>query len=454
MTSPFTLDVASALRRVRERDPLIHAFVTLRLEEAAAEAARRAAERPRSEIHGVPYGLKDEWDTAGLRTTGGSWRHRDRTPSVSNPVHEVFEAAGAVLVGKTNLSDLGLPPEATSYVGGATRNPWDLRRTAGGSSGGAAAAVADGQVAFDWGTDIGGSIRLPAAFCGVFGLKLSSETWPITGLFPNLPASLAWLCGQGPITRTTEQARALLAVTAPRLRRGAPRPFAFHGLSLLVPDHLGAWPGFAEEMAPLIDRAGLGPVGGRAPLPGTTEMREIYGGVWASHLDDCLTADPTLTLGEGLRATLSALLLRGVTGDRRLHPTAAELLLLIALGRYTVFRDRRPILARAQKVRSAFDAEWERGRIVVAPVCSYPPPLVGRSNWNPWLLSSTIPGNLADATGLAIPFGYFKGPLPRAIQLLGPPGSEELLLELADRILAARDANPAVRERPCPERRA
>lgn len=273
MTCPFTLDIASAVRRAKERGSLLGTFVTTRFDEALAEAVRRAAEPPRSELHGVPYGLKDEWDTAGLPTTGGSWRHRNRTPTVSHPIHTVLEAAGAVLLGKTNLSDLGLPPEATSWVGGATRNPWDLRRTAGGSSGGAAAAVADGQVAF-------------------------------------------------------------------------------------------------------------------------------------------------------------------------------------ALGRYTIYRDRRPILARVRAVRDAFDAEWERGQIIVAPVCSYPAPLVGRSNWNPWLLASTIPGNLADATGLAIPFGYFDGPLPRAIQLLGPPGSEALLLDLAERIIAARDANQRLQARPSPERAA
>src|SRR5262245_54652058 len=141
--SPFTLDVIAAVERIRQRNPVLHAFLHTRLDAALAEAAARAREAPRSPLHGVPYGLKDHWDTAGIPTTAGSYRHRDRVPSQSAPVHQAFEAAGAVLVGKTSLSDSGLAPESSNWIGGPVRNPHDLARTAGGSSGGSAAAVAD-----------------------------------------------------------------------------------------------------------------------------------------------------------------------------------------------------------------------------------------------------------------------------------------------------------------------
>jgi Asp-tRNA(Asn)/Glu-tRNA(Gln) amidotransferase A subunit family amidase len=125
----FGIDVDAAVARVRERDPLIHAFITTRLEEALADAHALAKERPRSPLHGVPYSLKDEWETKGLTTTSGSARYRTRISTESSSVHRAFEAAGAVLIGKSNLSDLGIAPEASSYVGGTTRNPHGLPRS-------------------------------------------------------------------------------------------------------------------------------------------------------------------------------------------------------------------------------------------------------------------------------------------------------------------------------------
>lgn len=185
----FDSTVEDALARVESRNPVLNALLTVRADEARRDAAARAAAPARSPLWGVPYSLKDEWDTAGLRTTAGSMRYRDRVPLESSAVHRAFDDAGGVLIGKSNLQPprdrLKLPD-----LGGPTRNPHDLRRTAGGSSGGAAAAVADGMVCFDWGSDIGGSIRMPAAFCGIYGLKLSSETWPISGFFPEVPPTL------------------------------------------------------------------------------------------------------------------------------------------------------------------------------------------------------------------------------------------------------------------------
>src|SRR5207245_3173714 len=123
--------------------------------------------------HALHCSSTDQFDTCCLPTTGGSWRYRERRPTVDSPIVTALEEAGAVLLGKTNLSDMGLVPEASSWVAGPTRNPFDPTRSAGGSSGGSAAAVAYGFSAFEWGADIGGSIRLPAAFCGILGLRLS-----------------------------------------------------------------------------------------------------------------------------------------------------------------------------------------------------------------------------------------------------------------------------------------
>jgi len=424
----FELDVSTAVARVRERNPVLHAFITTRLEEALADAQVLANERPRSCLHGVPYSLKDEWETEGLATTSGSARYRTRISTESSSVHRAFEAAGAVLLGKSNLSDLGIAPEASSYVGGKTRNPYDLSRTAGGSSGGAAAAVADGMVGFDWGSDIGGSIRMPAAFCGIFGLRLSSQTWPITGFFPEIPASIKWLCGQGPLTRTLEQMRCVLSAALP-VRTGSSRPFTLRGVQVWTPDELGEWPSFARDVGPTLARVALD-VRSDHGLPGTTYARNVFHSLWASHLEELLAVD-TLGFKEGLGAVISAVLLRGRLGDQRLHPTTAELLALMVLGRYTIYRDPKRAVQNAYALKAKIEAIWDRGELIALPTCVFPAPRVGRANYYPHLLACTIPGNIADATGLAIPFGRFPNGLPRSIQLLGPPGSELLLLQVA-----------------------
>ncbi len=438
----FDVTVASGVRRIRERGEELGVYVTALAESALADAETLAAEAPRSVLHGVPYGLKDEWDTAGIPTTAGSYRYRDRTPTHSCHVHQTFADAGAVLVGKTNLSDMGLAPEASSYVGGICRNPWDPERTAGGSSGGAAAGVAAGMQAFDWGTDIGGSIRMPAGFCGLLGLRLSAETWPIEDLFPTVPAKLNWMCGQGPITRTTDQMRAVLDVAAPRLCKAPPRAFSLKGAVIHEPDVLGQWPTFRADVESHVAAAIDGAVTTEHELPGTTATRDAYSAVWGSHFDDVQAADTSLSLREGFRAVLSAVFLRGRFGDKRFHPTTAELLLLIALGRYTIFRNREKALRNAEAIRSTYGEIWDRGLLVVAPVCAFPAPKVGKTNRNLHILSCTVAGNISDATGIAIPFGRFPDGLPRSVQFMGPPGSERLLLDIADRFIKSRDTEP------------
>ena len=447
MNELFPLSTERSVERIRAHDHDVRCYVSTRLEGALADARRRREEPARSPLHGVPFGLKDEYDTPELPTTGGSWRHRAR-PAAGEACgpFRAFEGAGAILVGKTNLSDMGLAPEASSYVAGSTRNPFDRTRTSGGSSGGSAAAVAYGLHAFDWGTDIGGSIRLPAAFCGVLGLRLSDATWPIDQLFPSVPRSMAWMCGQGPFTRDTRQMRAVLDVAEPLLRTGEARDFTFRRLSIYAP-LAGAWPTFVRDVRPALDAAIDAPIEITDALPPAETMRDVNAGVWASHFEDLLASDPSITLAEGMRAVVSSVVFRGLLGDRRFHPTTAELLLLIALGRITLFRDRDKARARALAIRDAFRDLWDAGSVIVAPAVAFPPPRIGRSNRNPNLISYTVPGNLADATGLAIPFGTFDGRLPRAIQLLGPPGCERALLDLADRVVAARDRDASLRQR-------
>lgn len=425
--SEFKMSVEDSLTAIAAGNPQLNAFITV-----CAERAREQVKKaPKGILHRVPFGLKDQYDVAGLVTTQGSHRFRDKVATEDSAVYRALSGAGAVLMGKTNLSDHGISFEASSYVGGPTRNPFDPRRTAGGSSGGSASAVAAGLVDFDWGSDIGGSIRLPAAYCGVFGMRLSSETWPVVDMV--MPEGLRWMCGQGPLTRELSQMKTVLKA-ARALRIGAQRPFTLRGARAWSPAVAGEWPTFATEVLPLLRE--LGDALPETALPDTTTLRNLYSWVWASHFDDLLAHNSDMSAIDGIVAAVSAVVFRGKFGDRRFYPLTAEILLLMAAGRLSIYRGPAKARAKAHAFRARMQGLWDQGLVVVQPVSVFSPPFIGKSNRNTNALSCTIPGNLSDATGLSMPFGTFANGMPRAIQLLGPPGSEDVLIAMAEKLLA------------------
>ncbi|MCK6546988.1 amidase [Myxococcota bacterium] len=437
--APFGLSVEAAIAQIEARERDVRAFVRTRLDEARTEDAARSREPRRSELHRVPYALKDLWDTAKIPTTGCSHRFKDRVPDASAPIHDVLEEAGAILLGKTNSSDLGLAMESQSYVGGTTRNPHDPTRTAGGSSGGAAAAVAAGMVAFDWGSDFGGSIRLPSAYCGIYGLRLSSEAWPMVGHFPMPPAALKYLNGQGPMTASLSLMRTLLRIARPRIRTGNVRKFELQGALIYAPEgaYAGDWPTFAEDVEPVLRKA-VGVARRDHGLPTIGRAFDIARSMYSSHLEAFLESDTSLTFMSGLKSVLGAIAFQGKVGKRTFHPRTAEMLLLIALGRATLYRDAERALRDAKQYRDDVGEAWDKGWVIALPTVPYSAPRHGRSIVRWRIPSAVMPGNIADATGLAVPFGRFADGLPRSIQLWGPPGSEDTLLDVAEKIDAAR----------------
>ena len=204
--------VDAVLRRIEALQPTVNAFITVTADEAR-DAARRAetavmAGEELGPLHGVPFSVKDLLFTKGTRTTMGSFIFADQVPAEDAvPVRRLREA-GAILIGKTTTPEFGHKPLTDSPLFGATRNPWELSRTAGGSSGGAAAAVATGQGPLALGTDGGGSIRIPAACCGVVGLK------PTLGRVPHIHqadlfSSTSYI---GPMARTVAEVAACFDV--------------------------------------------------------------------------------------------------------------------------------------------------------------------------------------------------------------------------------------------------
>jgi amidase len=204
----------AVLERIDRVNPRVNAIVTLARESALREARRatgalrRGAKLP--PLFGIPVGIKDVTPTRGLRTTYGSKLFEDHVPGADALVVERLRAAGAIVIGKTNTPEFAFGPNTVNSVFGATRNPWDLSRTAGGSSGGSAAALATGMCPLAEGTDLGGSLRGPAAFCGVVGFR----TTP--GLIPRFPSVLAWdtYSVEGPMARTVCDAALMLAAMA------------------------------------------------------------------------------------------------------------------------------------------------------------------------------------------------------------------------------------------------
>ncbi len=206
------LDIFEAVaRRIEARNPELNAYCTLGLDQAreAARAAEDAVARNADlgPLHGVPIAVKDDLPVAGLPCTEGSLLHADRQASHDALAVARLRAAGAIVLGKTNMPEFGHKGTTDNLLFGMSRNPWDRQRTPGGSSGGSAAAVAAGLAYLALGTDIAGSIRIPAAFCGIVGHKPSLGRVPrvMPGVNLNL-LDTTWVIG--PMARTVRDAAA------------------------------------------------------------------------------------------------------------------------------------------------------------------------------------------------------------------------------------------------------
>ena len=209
------------LAQIDTHNPTLNAVITLDAERAYERAREADAALARGEhwgpLHGVPFTLKDAHATAGMRTTTGFPPLANYVPKVDSTVTARLKAAGGILMGKTNVHVmLADPAQTDNPIFGRTNNPWNIERTPGGSSGGAAAALAAGMTPFEIGTDLSASIRIPAHFCGVCGLKPTEQRVPLTGLIPGLPTprSVRIMSCIGPMARTVDALALLYSIIA------------------------------------------------------------------------------------------------------------------------------------------------------------------------------------------------------------------------------------------------
>ncbi len=441
--------VEAVLERI-ERAKVLNAYVTVDAEgaRAAARAAERAVTRRSARLgplHGVPFSVKDLIATRGVRTTFGTPLYRDHVPAEDAPSVARLKAAGAILIGKTNTPTLGWVGVTDNLLFGPTRNPWDLERTPGGSSGGAAAAVAAGLGPLALGTDGGGSIRKPAAFCGIFGFK------PSYGRIPVHPPGAAWsLSHVGPMTRTVLDAALVMnACAGPDERDPSSLPAgrtdyvralrgSLRGLRVAYSDTLGFAPAVDREVRELTGAAarvfrGLGcrlePVDPGWPSPWRYWRAIFLGGIGTRlvpYLDRRDEIDPGLipVIEEALRTP----------------PTAYV----------QAWLDR---LAWWQHARAFF----ERYDLLLCPAVNtpafplgmlWPTEVDGRPVDREAGSAFTFPFNLTGQPAATVPCGFTRDGLPVGLQIVGRRFDDATVLRASAAFEAAR---PWAHHRP-PER--
>lgn len=402
--------VEAQLARIRARDPLYHAFVTVTADRAFEDAARADLELSegidRGPLHGIPIGLKDLIDTAGIRTTSGSRLFAANVPTQDAAVAARLRAAGAVLIGKLTTYEFALVGPSFDLPFPASRNPWNTDHITGGSSSGSAAAVAGGLLRTSIGTDTGGSIRSPAGYCGVVGLKPTYDRVSRSGIFPLSPT----LDHVGPISATVAEAALTLDAIASecnatsRLREGIEgRRIAY------ARDWFAHDPAASPTVIAAMDDAvsALSLLGARieeVSLPDYS-LYEAAGAV-------IIQAEALAVHGELLRTRLDeygvlarrnlltglALSDEGVTLARHAADALAHRLQAEVFGRFDALVTANTLTAALPF--SAFDGET-----------------------SVWTHMRTLPFNLARNPVLALPIGFASG-LPLGMQIVGRLGDE------------------------------
>ena len=440
------------LDRIAAVDPSVRAYITVTPERALAAAAaadaRWRAGRPLSPIDGVPIAVKDLLCTKGVRTTCGSRILEHFVPPYDATVIERLEAAGAVLLGKTNMDEFAMGSSTEHSAFFATRNPWDLARVPGGSSGGSGAAVAADLAAAALGSDTGGSIRQPAAFTGTVGLKPTYGRVSRYGLV----AFASSLDQIGPFAKDVIDAALVLRVIAGRdpldsTSADVPAPDfvaelgrPIEGLRLGVPQEY-----FVEGMDPEVEASVreaidvLKRLGGRAEpisLPATDYALAAY------YLIAPAEASSNLARYDGVKYGSRAAGARDVIdmySKTRAQGFGPEVKRRIMLGTYALSAGyHEAYYGKAQKVRTLvrrdFDAAFARVDVIVAPTTPNLPFKLGEKE-DPLAMYLndlfTIPVNLAGLPGLSVRCGFSLAGLPIGLQFIGRPFDEATLLRAA-----------------------
>ncbi len=438
------------LNRITELDPKVKAYITITEEEAlsqareADQALKAGEEKP---LLGVPLAIKDNICTKGIRTTCASKILENFVPIYDATVIERLRAAGAVILGKTNLDEFAMGSSTENSAFFPTHNPWDLSRVPGGSSGGSAAAVAAGLCAGSLGSDTGGSIRQPASFCGVVGLKPTYGRVSRYGLV----AFASSLDQIGPLTRTVADTALLLKVIAgpdPKDSTCAPQEVQDYekaleqdlkGLKVGVPkEYFGE--GLAEEVKEAVEKAlevmkGLGLEVKEVSLPHSPYAIAAYYIIAPAEASSNLARYDGVKYG--FRAEGKDLIdMYKKTRSQGFGPEVKRRIMIgtyaLSAGYYDAY------YKKASQVRTLiaqdFAKAFEQVDFVIGPVAPSPAFKIGERTDDPlkMYLSDiyTISVNLAGIVGLSLPCAFSEEGLPIGLQIMGPHFSEERVLAL------------------------
>lgn len=433
--SPVEL-LDAMLGRIERLNGRLNAYLTVTAEQARREAQRAEREildgRWRGPLHGIPISLKDNIWTRGVRTTAGSKVLADFVPGEDATVVRRLRRAGAVLIGKTNLHEFAYGVTTNNPHFGPTRNPWDLERIPGGSSGGSAAAIAAGMCVASIGTDTGGSIRIPAALCGLVGLKPTYGRVSCYGVVP-LARTFDHV---GPLTRTVADAAVVLEVIAGRdsrdsttvrgnlagLLRQAGR--SVRGMKV-------GWPReyFFERLDPEVTRA-------------INETRRVLQQLGVSvleislpNLDESVEPSGHIAYAEALHAHRAA----GWYPERRAD-YSEETRKRIGAGLEVRAADYLRAVEFQGVVRAGFDAAFQEVDAIVAPTVPLPAPRIGeetvtlggeRETVRSALIRLNRPANFTGLPAVSVPCGFTESGLPLGLQIIGQALDEGRLLRVA-----------------------
>jgi Asp-tRNA(Asn)/Glu-tRNA(Gln) amidotransferase A subunit family amidase len=428
------------LARIEKLQPKLNTFVHIDAEGARRQALAAEARVLRGDkvgaLHGAVLSIKSCIDVAGWPCPAGSRLRADYVACEDAVLVSRLRAAGAILIGNTNVPEFLMAYETDNAVSGKTSNPWEVSRSAGGSSGGEAAAIASGCSMGGVGSDGGGSVRVPAHFCGISGLKPTPGRIPGTGHFPRGPAAFAWLGVVGPIARTVADVSALFDVmkgpdaddalsSAIEARSFGEGELAGMRVGILESDALG---NVTAETTEAVKRAAslLSEQFRVEPfqLKGLEQAIELWWfffGPMIAHLFRPMV--------EGREAELSPML--------REYMSVASLTIAPTLDEFMGACVKRDIL-RAKIIKQMRDVP-----ILLSPVCATPAFRHGEGNWRPgcgyrdtmrhaqWL-------NLAGFPGVSVPMGFSAEGLPIGVQVIGRPNEDELVLAVAEILETAR----------------
>ena len=439
--SPVEL-VDAHLAQIEKHNPALNAFVMEFPSEARALARRAEIEPPEGPLHGIPVTIKDSFDMRDLPTLCGSRFRLDHRAANDAWVVTRIREAGGIILGKTNCPEFLANWETDNYITGRTNNPWNLERTAGGSSGGESAAIASFCSAGGVGSDGGGSIRMPAHFCGIAGLKPTPGRVPATGHFPEISHPGGLLGVAGPMARTVSDLRLLFQVLA---GYDAADPFSapvpvrkaveFSGcvgvmeqfLDYPVEESMRAG---VRKAAELLSAVGIAAEGFRPS--GLEHARDMW---W-------------FFFGQ-LSAPFTRQVLDGRTSDA--HWTGTELLGMVPPDRNITGREVVEKLGARDRMRSMLFRQMDRFPILLTPAAAAPAFEHRRREWDVDgqklglldITSPVTPWNLLGMPGLTVPMAVTSDGLPVGVQLVARPFEEELLLHIGEALEEARGKFPS-----------